>query len=461
MFEILKYLGKYKKYVILTIFLVLLVSIIQTLIPYITGIAIDIGVKNGMKSVSFYASLQIIITILGFALDYAVSEISSYSANGFGKNLQTALFDKIQEFSSKNIDKFSNSSLLVRLTTDIVEIKQTFCSIIRIGIFSPFMIISSLVLVFITSPKLSSIFAFVIPVLVLSLLYLTKTALIRFKGLLKQLENMNLSVKESLTNVKLVKSSVGEKYEYGKFESVVNKYKNVELKLERLVKLNRPIIDTTIVICMVSVIYFGGKMVTRNEIHVGQLLSFTSYIYMISSSLMFLSFMFASLLISRASIDRVLEVLREESDIKSPQSTKTFDNYSIEFRNVNFSYNNGENLVLKDINFKINEFETIGIIGGATSGKSTLISLIARLFDVENGEILVGGHNVKDYDLKYLRTQIALVPQKNVLFSGTIKQNLLYAYGDATDSDIVKVCRQAQAEEFISCLPNQYDYKLE
>ena len=381
---------------------------------------------------------------------------------GFAKNLRFKLFSRVQEFSFSNIDKFSTASLVTRLTTDVTNTQHAFMMSIRMAVRSPMMLISATILAVQMNPKLSSVFIIAIPLLAISLVFILTNAHPRFRKMLKLYDGMNSQVQENLTGIRVVKAFVREPYENKKFFAAADNVRKAQVSAEKLVIMNMPIMQLIMYATTVTVIAVGGKMVIGGTFEIGALSSFISYIMQILMSLMTLSMIFMTVVISRASIARICEVMDEQSDITDPENAVTnVPSGEIVFKNVGFSYNgNKENLVLKNIDVKIKSGETIGIIGGTGSAKSTMVQLIPRLYDVTSGEITVGGINVKDYKLEILRDNVAMVLQKNVLFSGTIKDNLRWGNKEATDEQLEAACKAACADDFIKSFPDGYDTYL-
>ncbi|GMO56304.1 MAG: ABC transporter ATP-binding protein [Rickettsiales bacterium] len=461
--KLLSYLGEYKKYVILTPLMMFGESIMEVIIPYLMGVMVDKGIAGGGDAIIKIGIIMFIASFCSFIFGYLGAKFASNAATGFSKNLRQKIFDKVQDFSFNNIDKFSTSSLITRITTDINNIQMSFMMAIRISVRAPLILIGAFVMSVITSPKLSLTFAFSAPALVIFIAITTYFAMPRFKKLLKEIDGLNLNVQENLSGIRVVKSYVRENYENVKFEKTADRMRQMQFMAEKIVALLDPAMQFIIYFSIMIIMYFGGKMTINGEIEVGQIATFFIYTFQILMSLMMLSFVFVMILFSKASADRVLEIIEEEIDIiDEKQNSFDLEDGSIEYKDVNFSYNKDKNnLVLSNINLKISSGETIGIIGSTASGKTTLVQLLPRLYDVLSGEIIVGKHNIKDYDLKTLRDQIAMVLQKNVLFSGTIRENLQWGNENATDNDILTACQNAQASEFIDTLPNGLDTILE
>lgn len=385
---------------------------------------------------------------------------------GFGKNLRHDLYYNVQKFSFKNIDKFSTASLVTRLTTDVSNVQNIFQGAIRIAVRTPLMLIFSLAMGLKISVKLSLIFLILIPVIGASLIFLVKKVYPIMFSVFKKYDNLNNVVEENVRGIRVVKSFAKEDYEKEKFGEVSNDiFKNFS-NAEKLMALNMPVMQFGIYTCILLISWFGAKIIVNTgatELTTGELQSLITYGIQLLTSLMMLSMMFVMATVSKASVERVIEVLDEESDLKnSEKPIYDVKDGSIEFDNVSFSYVNDKNKeCLKDVNLKIKSGETIGIIGGTGTSKSTLVNLIPRLYDVTSGTLKVGGVDVKKYDIESLRNEVAVVLQKNVLFSGTISENIRWGNKDATNDEIERVCKLAQADEFIKGFPDKYETYIE
>ena len=436
--EFVKYLGEYKKYAILCPLCVFGEVVMDILIPYIMAMIIDNGViKNGgTPYIIKMGGIMILMALVSLFFGVNAGRFAAKAATGFAKNIRLAVFSKIQSFSFANIDNFSTASIVTRLTTDIVNIQNAFMIVIRIAVRAPFMLIGSL---------------FVI----------TAVATNRVKAMLKKYDELNLVVQENLINIRTVKAFVREDYENKKLNNIANLVKKAQVFAEKIIILNNPIMQIAVYSSILSVLWVGGNLIIDKKMEIGQLSSFITYIMQILMSLMMISFVFIMLMISKASRSRVLEVLNEIPTIKDSDTDNKFKDGSVEFKNVSFSYINKKDvLVLKNINLSIKSGETIGIIGSTGSGKTSLVQLLPRLYDVCGGTLYVGGNNVKKYKLETLRNNIGIVLQKNVLFSGTIKENLLWGNQNATDEEIIQACKDSQAHDFIMNFPDGYETNL-
>lgn len=463
--KILKYVGEYKKYTILTPVFMIGEVIMEVLIPLVMAAIIDNGIQGsgGIDYTIRMGALMVVMAFVSLFFGAAGGRTSAVASMGFAKNLRNDLFAKVQNFSFSNVDKFSTGSLVTRLTTDVTNTQNAFMMVLRMGVRAPFMLIGATIMAVIINARLSLIFLVVIPVLGTALYLIVSHAHPRFLRMLKRYDDMNTVVQENLIGIRVVKAFVREGHERSKFEASADTVRKAQYLAEKLVALNAPVMQICMYGSIVSVIWLGGNMVINRTFEIGQLSSFISYISQILMSLMMLSMIFIISIISYASIGRIYEVLNEEVDIKdavSETEVKMQDG-SIQFRNVSFSYaRDAENLTLSNVDLSIASGETIGIIGGTGSAKTTLVQLIPRLYDVLDGELLVGGHNVREYRLNDLRDKVAMVLQKNVLFSGTIRDNLKWGNENATDEEIVEACKAAQAHSFIQSFPDGYDTDL-
>lgn len=458
-------LGEYKKYAILTPTVMVGEVLMEVLIPFVIANIIDIGIKGsgGVPYIIKMGALMITMALISLCFGGLGGKFAAMAGMGFAKNLRKKLFDKVQDFSFSNVDKFTTSSLITRLTTDITNTQNAFMMMIRLAVRAPLMLIGATIMAVFINPELSSVFLVVIPLLAVALFLIVSNAHPRFVAMLAKYDRMNADVQENLIGIRVVKAFVREKHETDRFKTSADNVRKAQIFAEKLIILNMPVMQFCMYACILAVLWFGGKLVMKGDFEIGQLSSFITYVTQILMSLMMLSFIFIMFVISRASVTRIVEVLDEEIDIKDKEENKVVAvaDGSIEFKKVAFSYaKDKENLTLSNINFQINSGETIGIIGGTGSAKTTLVQLIPRLYDVMDGEVLVGGRNVKDYALETLRNEVAMVLQKNVLFSGTIKENLKWGDDNATDEEIIEACKAAQAHDFIMSFPDGYETDL-
>lgn len=462
--KLLPYLSKYKIYAILCPLAIIIEVFLEIRIPLLMSKIVDEGIPS--RNISYVlgtGGLMLLMAIMGLVFGAVAAKLASLAAMGLGSEIRKGLFDKIQDFSFSNTDKFSTASLVTRLTTDVNNIQNVFMLLIRTMVRAPVMMISATIMAFTINKSLVAIFLIAIPFLGTVLTLIAVAAYPRFSKLLKKYDAINASVQENLVAIRVVKAFVRSKYEKMKFKVANDELMNASINAEKIVILNLPFMQFTMYACIVSILWFGGNMVINGTMLKGQLISFISYVTQILISLMMISMVFITALISRASISRVIEVIDEPIDITDTHITgdiKVKDG-SIDFEKVSFKYNpNAEDNILEDINIHIESGQTIGIIGGTGSSKTTLVQLIPRLYDVTSGRVLVGGVDVRNYKLDELRNSVAMVLQKNVLFSGTIKDNLKWGNPDATDEQIIDACKASCAHDFISSFPKGYDTEL-
>ena len=461
---LMRSIREYKKPSILTPILVSIEVIVECVIPFYIAKLIN-HIQNGtdMSLILKYGLMLILLAFVSLFFGAMAGKTCATASCGFAKNLRHDLFYKVQGFSFTNIDKFSTSSLVTRLTTDISNVQMAYMMIIRIAVRSPMMFIFAMIMAFKMCPQLSTVYVALVPFLAFALFLIIKKAMPLFNSVFKKYDNLNNSIQENVKGMRVVKSFVREDYEKNKFGKASEEVCADFTKAERLVALNSPAMQIAMYTAMIIVSYVGAKLIISGggtTMGVGALSSMFTYGMQILSSLMMLSMIFVMITISNASIQRICEVLTEESTVKNPENPKTdVPDGSIDFNGVSFKYHaDAEKNALTDIDLHIKSGETIGIIGGTGSSKSSLIQLISRLYDATEGEVLVGGSNVKDYDIETLRNAVSVVLQKNVLFSGTIKENLRWGDMNATDEELVRVCKLAQADEFINTLPFSAGY---
>ena len=440
--------------------------LLEVLIPLIMARIIDVGITNhDVGFVVKYGLLMIGAALLSLGFGFLAGKYAAIASVGFARNVRRNLFNKIQDFSFGNVDKFSTSSLVTRLTTDVTNTQNTFQMIIRLCVRAPFMFVSAIIMSFYINSKMALIFIVAIPLIAVPAGIIMKKAFPRFQEMMKNYDLLNSAVQENLIGIRAVKAFVREKDEIERFRIVANAVRTSQVKAEKLVILNMPIMQLVMYLSIIAILWFGGNFIIAGSMQMGELISFITYLTQILMSLMMISMIFVMLVISKASISRIVEVLDEEVDIKSPVDVKTdaemVKDGSIRFKNVFFSYDNQESTaVLRNINMEIESGMTVGIVGGTGSSKTTLVQLIPRLYDSLSGDIEVGGVNVKDYNLDTLRNSVAMVLQKNILFSGTIKDNLRWGNASATDEEIFEACKAASAHDFISSFPNGYETEL-
>ena len=461
---LLSQLKEYKKYAIISPIFVALESIMEVIIPFLMAYLIDDGInKHDIDTIYKIGILLIVCAIASLVFGILSGKYSAKASAGFAKNLRKAMYHNVQNFSFSNIDKFSTASIITRHTTDITNVQMAFQMLIRIAFKTPVMLIFALIMVLVTNAQIALIFAGAIPVLGIGLYLIATKAHPIFEHTFEAYDGLNATVQENVKGIRVIKSYVTEEKEINKFNDASKEIYDGFVKAEKLVALNGPLMQFVVNVVIILIAWFGGKLIISETLTTGNLTSIISYTMQILMSLMMLSMVLVMIMISRASTERIAEILIEESDIKDKENPITeVKNGSISFENVNFSYTNDKNKIcLKNINIEIKSGETIGIIGGTGSSKSTFVQLIPRLFDATEGVVKVGGVNVKEYSLNALRNQVAMVLQKNVLFSGTIKENLRWGDENATDEELIKACKLAQADDFIKSFPEGYDTYIE
>lgn len=469
--EMLKTLGKsvreYKKPALLTPLLVTLEVIMEVVIPLLMANLIDKGIYAGqMNEILKIGVMLVVASLLSLAFGILSGITASKASAGFAKNLRKDLYYKIQDFSFTNIDKFSTSSIVTRLTTDVSYVQMAFQMLTRIVVRTPLMLIFSLIMSFSINAKLALIFLALMPVIGITLYVIMSKAHPIFERVFKKYDVLNNVVEENTNGIRVVKSYLLEESEKKKFGNISNEIYVDFSKAQRLMSLTNPVMQFSMYLAIILISWFGAKIiVTTNMVglEVGQLTSLITYGIRLLSSLMMLAMLLVMSTMARNSAERIYEILIEKPDLANPKKPiKEVKNGSIEFKNVSFSYvGNKKKECLKNINIQIKSGETVGIIGGIGSGKSTLVSLIPRLYDATEGKVEVGGKDVKQYDIETLRNNVSVVLQKNVLFSGTIKENLKWGDKDATDEEIVEACKLAQADSFIQEFPDKYDTHIE
>ncbi len=464
--QLAKCIREYKLPSILAPITIMMEVVMETVIPFVMAKLIDNGINKGdMSYVGWCCAILIGCCALSMSFGSLSARFAAIASSGFAKNVRHDMFHKIQEFSFKSIDKFSTSSLVTRLTTDVSNLQNSFQMVIRIAFRSPAIFLFSLIMAFTVNPKLSLIFLAAIPVLGIGLWLIMSHAHPIFKRTFKKYDKLNNVVQENLRGVRVVKSYVREDFEKQKFEAASGEIYNDFVKAERLIAFNSPLMQACMYACILLIAWFGSKLIVSGSMTEGELMSMITYSLQVLSSLMMLSMIFVMLIISRASAERVCEVLCEETDLKNPENPifEVADG-SIEFKNTVFSYGKQGSKggdCLKGISVRIESGETVGIIGGTGSAKSTFISLIPRLYDATAGAVFVGGRDVREYDMEALRNQVSVVLQKNELFSGTIKENLRWGNEHATDEELIHACKLAQADSFIKDFPDGYDTLIE
>lgn len=455
---------QYKKDTILTPIFTALEVLFEVIIPLITAKLIDDGISAGnMSAVVKYGVIMVIVAFLSLGSGVLAGKYAATASTGFACNLRHAMYDNIQRFSFSNIDKFSTAGLITRMTTDVTNIQNAFQMLIRIAVRAPFTLICSLIMCIAINGELSLIFLAALVILGAALFLIIGKVSRIFEVVFKKYDDLNASVQENVSAIRVVKAFVREDHETTKFKSASNSIYKMFVKAESLIALNSPIMMFVVYFCIILISWLGAKFIVAGSLTTGELTSLFSYVMSVLMSLMMLSMIFVMLTMSEASAKRVVEVIKEEPDIVNPETPDTnIADGRIDFNHVNFAYahSSGEN-VLENIDLHINAGETIGIIGGTGCGKSSLVNLISRLYDVTDGSVYVGGKDVKSYDLEALRNSVAVVLQKNVLFSGTILDNLRWGNENATEEECRAVCRLACADEFIERFPDGYNTYIE
>ena len=464
--KLAKCVREYKASSILTLIFIVGEALIETLIPFITAQLIN-HINDGaditeiLKTGLILVGMAVASLTCGGIAGFTCAKASA----GFAKNLRSDIFSKIQSFTFKNIDKFSTASLVTRLTTDVTNVQMSFMMIIRIAIRSPLMFIFSIIMAYYMGGSLAMAFVIVVPLLIIGLLLIAKFAMPAFRRVFKRYDNLNESIEENVRGMRVVKGFSREEYEKQKFDKEADSIRKDFTFAERVVALNSPLMQVCVYFNMAFVLLVGSRLVItgQNGLGVGQLSAMLNYGMSILMSLMMISMIYVMLTMSAESAKRICEVLDEEPDMKEPESpiTEVRDG-SIDFDNVNFKYSEkAQKFALSNIDLHIRSGMTVGIIGGTGSSKSSLVQLIPRLYDASEGTVRVGGVDVRDYDIKTLRDSVAMVLQKNLLFSGTIKENLRWGNETATDEESAEACKLAQADEFVTSFPDGYDTHIE
>ena len=458
------YMKKYKTPLILAVLCAALEAIFELLIPLVMAQIVDVGISSGDTGYTIKMGLlMLVMAAISLSFGLGLSKFSAIAGQGFGAEIRQAEYEKIQTYSFKNIEKFSTASLITRLTTDITMIQNSMTMGIKLLVRAPMMLIVACILSVTISAKLAMIFLVSMPVLIISIGLIIKNVKPRFEAMQKKIDNLNTTVQENLIGMRVVKSFVRRNKEKEKFKASNDDLLQASEGAFGIVVLNMPIMQVVVFASVIGILWFGGNMVHAGALTVGKLTSFMTYSFQILMSLMMLSMVLMMLSRAVASAQRIIEVLEEEPDIKDPVNPVTeVKNGEIEFRNVNFKYeDDSDENNLEGINITIKAGETVGIIGSTGSGKSSLVQLIPRLYDATEGEVYVGGVNVKDYHIETLRNEVAMVLQKNTLFSGTIRENLMWGNENATEAEIEAAAASACVDEFIDRLPGRYDMHIE
>ena len=456
--------GEYKRASLLTPLFTGLEVVMEVLIPYVTAAIIDKGIEAGdIGQVYLYGGLMLLLAFLSLLFGILAGKYAARASSGFACTLREGMYANIQTFSFSNIDKYSTAGLVTRMTTDVTNIQNAYQMILRIAVRAPLMLVCSMVMSFFISARLSIVFLVAILVLAAALvLIMTKTTKI-FNVVFQKYDDLNASVQENVSAIRVVKAFVREEHENDKFRRAAEKLYALFVKAEGRLAFNNPVMMLVIYGCIIALSWFGAHFIVAGDLTTGNLTSLFSYVMSVLMSLMMLSMIFVMITMSAASGRRIAEVLEERADLSNPpQPEETVADGRIDFNHVSFSYKHGSGEeTLHDIDLHIRSGETVGIIGGTGCGKSSLVNLVSRLYDVGSGSVCVGGKDVRDYDMEALRNQVAVVLQKNVLFSGTILDNLRWGKEDATEEECMQACRQACADEFIERFPDGYHTWIE
>ena len=472
-----KQIGQYKTASIMTPLMTALEVVMDVMIPYITASLIDKGINAGnIQQVYYYGALMLGMAFLSLLFGILAGRFSSYASSGFAANLRSAMYKNIQRFAFSDIDKYSTSGLVTRMTTDVSNLQNAYQQILRITVRAPFRLLLSIVMCLVIDPRLSLIFIVAMVVLGFSLWSIISRVAKLFAQVFEKYDALNESVQENVAGIRVVKAFVREKYENEKFARAAEGLYKLYVRAESLMALNHPVMNMVVYGCIISLSWWGAHFIVSGTLTTGELASLFTYVMSILQALMMLSMIFVMLTQSAASGKRVTEVINEQPDIVNPENAlEEMADGSIEFRGVRFDYvskkdkaeeaagkeKTSKKSALYNVSFNIASGETIGVIGGTGSGKSTLVSLISRLYDTNEGEVMVGGHNVKEYDLETLRNNVSIVLQQNLLFTGTILDNLRWGNTEATLEECREACRMAQADDFIMETPNGYDTHIE
>ena len=459
-----KCIGKYKKESIITPIFTAVEVFLEILIPFITASIIDKGIQAGdMRKVGIYGGIMLIIAFLSLFCGIQAGRYAAAASTGFACNLREKMYENIQTFSFSNIDKFSTAGLVTRMTTDVTNVQNAYQMIIRIAVRAPLMMICSITMCVIISPRLSIIFLVALIFLGFVLFFIIYKVTPIFTSGFEKYDELNASVQENISGIRVVKAFVREEHENKKFNKAADNLYKTFVKAESFLAFNNPTMMLVVYGCIVALSWFASHFIVSGSITTGNLTSMFSYVMSMLMALMILSMIFVMVSMSAASARRISEVLNEKADLANPEKPyEEVEDGRIDFNHVNFSYRkNSTEDTLHDIDIHINAGETIGIIGGTGCGKSSFVSLISRLYDVTEGSVCVGGKDVRTYDMDALRNQVAVVLQKNVLFSGTILDNLRWGDDNASYEDCVEACKQACADEFIERMPKKYDTWIE
>ena len=463
--KLAQYVGEYKRDSLLAPLLVSMEVVLEVLIPFFMSMLIDNGIEKGdMGYIGRMALVMVLTALMSLLFGVLSGRFAARASCGFAKNVRKGIYGRIQTFSFANIDRFSTAGLVTRLTTDVTNVQNAYQMIVRVMVRCPVMLLFALVMGFRLNARLALVFVGAIIVLGGGLMFLIFNAHPIFKKVFRLYDKLNLAVQENVRGIRVSKAFVREDLENSKFDAVSDDiYKNF-MRAEKIVAFNAPLMQFVVYSCVILISWFGAHMIVAQTMTTGELMSFFAYLMQILMSLMMLSMVLIMITIARTSAERIAEVVDEETELKSPESPVTeVPDGRIEFENVSFSYTGqtDDSLCLQDISLSIPAGMTVGILGGTGSAKTTLVQLIPRLYDAIQGRLLVGGIDVREYDLDVLRSQVSMVLQKNVLFSGTVKENLRWGDKNASDEELIRVCELAQAHDFISKMPDGYDTYIE
>ena len=464
--KIFAYFRQYKKYAILAPITIALEVLLEIWIPYLMADIIDVGIANKDSAyVLRVGGLMVLAALTSLVFGALSGRFAAVASTGLVRNLRKALFDKIQDFSFANTDKFSTPSLITRMTTDLNFVQNSTMMMVRTLFRGPLMMVSATFMTFRINRELAVIYLLAIPFLAFCIFMIASKAHPHFIAMFEKYDKLNASIQENLIGIRVVKSFVRRDHENKKFIDAATDVMEESMKAERIITLNGPIMQLTVNTCIILLLWFGGKRIIIGNMQAGELISFINYTNQIMIQLMMISMVLVTIVISMASMRRILEVLEEKIDLTDEKADSALvpENGDVVFENVSFNYNSrtdDEDMTLSDVSFSIRSGELVGVIGGTGSGKSTLVQLIPRLYDVSRGSVRVGDHDVRDYKLKTLRDAVSIVLQKNVLFTGTIRENLLWGNENASEDEIIRACKSAQAHDFIMSFPDGYDTEL-
>ena len=461
---LLSQVKEFKKASFLTPVFMILEVVVETMIPVAMALMIDNGVEKGNMSYIYrVGAVMAVLAIAGLIAGFLGGKYGALASSGFARNLRKAMYTNIQTFSFSNIDKFSTAGLITRLTTDVTNLQNAYQMVLRMCTRAPASLICAMTMAFLINARLASVYLIAVIFLGFALVMILRRATRYFQEVFKKYDDLNASVQENISGIRVVKAYVREDYETSKFQKACNKVYEMFVRAEKLVVMNMPLMQFTVYACILCISWLGAKMIVGSSLTTGELMSLLTYCMNILMSLMMLSMVFVMVTMSMASAERVTEVINEKADLSNPaQPVVEVLDGRIDFDHVSFRYKKeGKENVLKDINLSIHAGETIGIIGGTGSAKSSLVNLISRLYDVSEGSVKVGGIDVRNYDMEVLRNQVAVVLQKNVLFSGTILENLRWGNKEATEEECERACQLACADEFIQRMPDGYHTYIE